>query len=145
MFGIGDAVTAGLKIIDKFIPDPKAKADAIFKLKNLEQEGNLAELNAYVTQLSGQIEINKIEAASSNLFKSGWRPFIGWVCGSAFAYKFIVQPFLLFLVALGQINIDISILPVLEWQELSAVLMGMLGLGSMRSFDRVKDKSPRGE
>tara|TARA_R110000772_G_scaffold12051_1_gene37159 strand:- start:304 stop:741 length:438 start_codon:yes stop_codon:yes gene_type:complete len=145
MFGIGDAVTAGLQIIDKFIPDPKAKADAIFKLKNLEQEGNLAELNAYVTQLSGQIEINKIEAASSNLFKSGWRPFIGWVCGSAFAYKFIVQPFLLFLVALGQINIDISILPVLEWQELSAVLMGMLGLGSMRSFDRVKDKSPRGE
>jgi|TARA_R110000851_G_C12893242_1_gene547355 hypothetical protein len=145
MFGIGDAVTAGLKIIDKFIPDPKAKADAIFKLKNLEQEGNMAQLNAYVTQLSGQIEINKIEAASSNLFKSGWRPFIGWVCGSAFAYKFIVQPFLLFLVALGQINIDISILPVLEWQELSAVLMGMLGLGSMRSFDRVKDKSPRGE
>ena len=145
MFGIGDAVTAGLQIIDKFIPDPKAKADAIFKLKNLEQEGNLAELNAYVTQLSGQIEINKIEAASTSLFKSGWRPFIGWVCGSAFAYKFIVQPFLLFLVALGQINIDISILPVLEWQELSAVLMGMLGLGSMRSFDRVKDKSPRGE
>jgi|TARA_R110000850_G_scaffold46861_1_gene117797 hypothetical protein len=145
MFGIGDAVTAGLKIIDKFIPDPKAKADAIFKLKNLEQEGNMAQLNAYVTQLSGQIEINKIEAASTNLFKSGWRPFIGWVCGSAFAYKFIVQPFLLFLVALGQINIDISILPVLEWQELSAVLMGMLGLGSMRSFDRVKDKSPRGE
>ena len=145
MFGIGDAVTAGLKIIDKFIPDPKAKADAIFKLKNLEQEGNMAQLNAYVTQLSGQIEINKVEAASSNLFKSGWRPFIGWVCGSAFAYKFIVQPFLLFLVALGQINIDISILPVLEWQELSAVLMGMLGLGSMRSFDRVKDKSPRGE
>jgi len=145
MFGIGDAVTAGLKIIDKFIPDPKAKADAIFKLKNLEQEGNMAQLNAYVTQLSGQIEINKIESDSSNLFKSGWRPFIGWVCGSAFAYKFIVQPFLLFLVALGQINIDISILPVLEWQELSAVLMGMLGLGSMRSFDRVKDKSPRGE
>jgi hypothetical protein len=145
MFGIGDAVTAGLKIIDKFIPDPKAKADAIFKLKNLEQEGNMAQLNAYVTQLSGQIEINKIEAASTNLFKSGWRPFIGWVCGSAFAYKFIVQPFLLFLVALGKINIDISILPVLEWQELSAVLMGMLGLGSMRSFDRVKDKSPRGE
>ena len=145
MFGIGDAVTAGLQIIDKFIPDPKAKADAIFKLKTLEQQGDMASLNAFVTEMTGQVEINKIEAASSNLFKSGWRPFIGWVCGSAFAYKFIVQPFLLFLVALGQINIDISILPVLEWQELSAVLMGMLGLGSMRSFDRVKDKSPRGE
>ena len=145
MFGIGDAVTAGLQIIDKFIPDPKAKADAIFKLKTLEQQGDMASLNAFVTEMTGQVEINKIEAASSNLFKSGWRPFIGWVCGSAFAYKFIVQPFLLFLAALGQINIDISILPVLEWQELSAVLMGMLGLGSMRSFDRVKDKSPRGE
>ena len=93
MFGIGDAVTAGLQIIDK----------------------------------------------------SGWRPFIGWVCGSAFAYKFIVQPFLLFLVALGGLDFDISILPVLQWQELSAVLFGMLGLGGMRSFDRVKDKSPRGE
>ena len=61
MFGIGDAVTAGLQIIDKFIPDPKAKADAIFKLKTLEQQGDMASLNAFVTEMTGQVEINKIE------------------------------------------------------------------------------------
>lgn len=145
MFGIGEAVAAGLKVIDKFIPDPQAKADAIFKLKTLEQQGDIALLNAYVTEMTGQVEINKIEAASTNIFKSGYRPFIGWVCGSAFAYKFIINPFLLFLVALGGIELDVTILPVLEWQELSAVLFGMLGLGGMRSFDRVKGKAPKGE
>lgn len=135
----------GLDIIDKFIPDPEKKADAIFKLKQLEQDGDLAALNAEVSLLLGQVEVNKVEAASTNIFKSGWRPFIGWVCGSAFAYKFIVNPFLLFLVALGGLDLDVSLLPELEWQELSAVLMGMLGLGTMRSYDRVKGKSPRGE
>lgn len=145
MIGIGAVVAKGLDIIDKFIPDPQAKADAIFKLKTLEQQGDLAALNAEVSLLLGQVEINKIEAASTNVFKSSWRPFIGWVCGSAFAYKFIINPFLLFLVALGGIELDVTILPVLEWQELSAVLFGMLGLGGMRSFDRVKGKAPKGE
>ena len=145
MIGISAVVAKGLDIIDKFIPDPQAKADAIFKLKTLEQTGDIAALNAEVSLLLGQVEINKVEAASTNIFKSGWRPFIGWVCGSAFAYKFIVNPFLLFLVALGQIQIDVTMLPVLEWQELSTVLLGMLGLGSMRSYDRVKGKAPRGE
>lgn len=145
MFGIGEAVAAGLKVIDKFIPDPQAKADAIFKLKTLEQNEDLAALNAFVTEMTGQVEINKIEAASTNLFKSGWRPFIGWVCGSIFAYTYLLQPFLVFIVVIFKPEFDYTSLPKLSAAEIMPVLLGMLGLGSMRSFDRVKGKAPMGE
>ena len=134
MFGIGDAVSAGLQIIDKFIPDPAAKADAIFKLKTLEQQGDLAEMNAYVTLLSGQIETNKIEAASSNIFKSGWRPFIGWVCGAAFAYSYIVLPFMQFFVLIGVEKPPEF--PAIDLAGMMPVLLGMLGLGGLRSFEK---------
>ena len=145
MFGIGEAVAAGLKVIDKFIPDPQAKADAIFKLKTLEQQGDLALLNAYVTEMTGQVEINKIEAASTNVFKSGYRPFIGWVCGSAFAYKFVVQPFIILWIVLYNPEFDQTLLPELDAPELMTVLLGMLGIGGMRSFDRHNGKAPKGE
>ena len=142
---IGAIVAKGLDIIDKFIPDPEEKAKAIFRLKELEQKGDIEALNAEVALLLGQIEVNKVEAASTNLFKSGWRPFVGWVCGSAFAYKFILQPFLVLWIVLYNPSFDVNLLPELNAPELMAVLMGMLGLGTMRSFDRLKGKAPKGE
>ena len=145
MFGIAQAVEAGINLVTKLIPDPVAKAEAILKIKELEQQGDLAQLNAYITEMTGQVEINKIEAASTNLFKSGWRPFIGWVCGSIFAYTYLVQPFLIFLVVIFKPEFDYTLLPKLSAAEIMPVLLGMLGLGSMRSFDRVKGKAPPGE
>jgi len=138
MFGIGEAVAAGLKVIDKFIPDPQAKADAIFKLKTLEQQGDIAQLNAFVTEMTGQVEINKIEAASNNIFKSGWRPFIGWTCGSIFAYNYLLQPFFIFLVIIFNPEFDHTTLPNLDSGEVMPVLMGLLGLGSLRTFEKHK-------
>jgi len=124
------------KVIDKFIPDPQAKAEALFKLKELEQKGELAQLAAETDLAKGQLEINKIEAASNSLFVAGARPFIMWVCGVAFAYKFIIQPFLIFtLIAFGS-DFDFHKLPLLDWTEMSPVLLGLLGLGGMRTYEK---------
>lgn len=140
-FGIDDIVGQGLKLVNKFVKDPTEKMRHIERIKELQQKGDLAELEAYISVLQGQIDINKIEAASTSFFKSGWRPFVGWVCGVGFAYKFIIQPFLIFaLIALAEFKgIDISIvekLPELNWVEMSTILMGMLGLGTLRTLDK---------
>ena len=79
-------------------------------------------------------EINKAEAASASVFKGGWRPFIGWTCGFAFAYHFVMQPFLLFCVAM--FGLDIPALPQFDMSSLMTVLMGMLGLGGLRTYEK---------
>jgi hypothetical protein len=103
--------------VDKFTLDKEEKAQLI-------QEINKA-----------QIEVNKIESGSSSLFKSGWRPFVGWTCGVALCYHFVLQPFLTFvLFAIGKP----MELPVFDMSTLTTVLFGMLGLGGMRSFEKTK-------
>ena len=81
-----------------------------------------------------QIEVNKAEAASGSVFKGGWRPFIGWVCGVAFAYHFVLQPFIVFVVAAA--GIAIPKLPTFDMGSLMTVMMGMLGLGGLRSYEK---------
>jgi len=81
-----------------------------------------------------QIEVNVAEAQNANLFVAGWRPFIGWVCGFALAYHFILQPLILFIVASAGQTIN---LPTFDMQSLMTVMMGMLGLGAMRSYEKV--------
>ena len=136
MFGIDDIIGAGLKIIDKVIPDPAEKMKAQQKLMEMQQAGELAFLDADVKLALAQAKINEVEAGGQDLFKSGWRPFIGWVCGTAFAYKFIAQPFILLLAAMGQVGIPVDALPQLDWAEMSTVLMGMLGLGGYRTYEK---------
>lgn len=122
-------------LLDKIFPDPTAAADAKLKLLQLAQTGELAQLDADVKLAAGQLDINKTEAASTSVFVSGWRPFIGWTCGAAFSYKFVLAPAAAFaLTALGH---PIS-LPVLDFTEMSTVLLGMLGLGGLRTVEKVK-------
>lgn len=122
-------------ILDRVIPDPAASAEAKLKLLTLAQQGELAELNADLQAKLAQLDINKTEAANASLFVAGWRPFIGWVCGAAFAYKFIVAPFLVMLLDAFGVNVD---LPLLEFAEVLPILLGMLGLGAMRTVEKVK-------
>ena len=82
-----------------------------------------------------QIEVNKVEANSNSLFVAGWRPFVGWTCGVALCYHFVLQPFLLFLLHSFGYQVD---LPVFDMTTLTTILLGMLGLGGMRSFEKVK-------
>jgi hypothetical protein len=116
-------------ILDKWIPDAKDRLDA-------EQ----AIMKALLATDLAQIEVNKVEAANENIFVSGWRPFIGWVCGSAYAYTFVLQPFLIFLATLFQIPMKTDQLPHLNWSELGFVLAGMLGLSTLRSIEKTKGK-----
>lgn len=134
-----DPITAGLnfvsKIADKIWPDPASKAAGLLELEKLRQTGELAVLAAETDLAKGQQEINKIEAANENLFVSGWRPAIGWTCAAAFAYHFVLQPLIAFLIA----NTGHSVsLPVFDMDALYTVLMGMLGLGGMRTAEKIK-------
>ena len=135
MFGIDDAIAAGLKIIDKVIPDPQAKAQAILEAQRMKQAGEFKEIDTALAEAQMQADVNKVEAGNANLFVSGWRPFIGWVCGSAFAWHFIGAP--LFVWVAGLIGSHAP-MPNIEMSDLFTLLLGMLGLGSMRTVEKLK-------
>lgn len=125
----------GSKLIDRLWPNPEQRDAAKLKLFELQQTGELAVLAAETDLAKAQIATNQEEARSSKLFVSGWRPFIGWVCGTAFAYAYVIQPLLVFALAVRGHKLD---LPQIEFGEMSAVLFGMLGLGTMRTVEKVK-------
>jgi hypothetical protein len=134
-----DPISIGLqfvgKIADRIWPDPAAKAKGLLELEQLRQTGELAYLAAETELMKGQIAINTEEAKSASIFVAGWRPWIGWVCGVAFAYHFILQPLLVFLMASAGHKVE---LPAFDMDALNTVLLGMLGLGGMRSFEKFK-------
>lgn len=132
-----DPVTAvldiGTKLIERLWPDPTAQNDAKLKLLELQQNGQLAQLTAETELAKGQNEVNKVEAASSNLFVAGWRPHIGWVCGISLSCNFFVFPFFAWVAALMGHPVEF---PKLDSGELMSVVMGMLGLAGMRSYEK---------
>jgi hypothetical protein len=132
---IDGVLNIGVKLIERFFPDPKEADAAKLKLLEMQQTGYLAALASETELAKGQLSVNAVEAASSSLFVAGWRPFIGWTCGAAFAYKFVRAPFaVLALTASGH---PIA-LPVLDFTEMSTILLGMLGLGGMRTMEKIK-------
>jgi hypothetical protein len=114
------------EVLDRVIPDKaaadKAKLEMQVKLMDAANQGALA-----------QVELNKVEAASSGIFKGGWRPFIGWVCGAALAYQFIVRPILPWLV--NVFGGHVPPMPGLD-DMLWELVFAMLGLGALRSADK---------
>jgi len=116
-------------LLDKFIPDAAEKARLAHEI------ATMAEKQAHELALA-QIEVNKAEAASTSVFKGGWRPFIGWVCGTAFAYHFVLQPLLVFIIAVY--GLQVPDLPDFDMASLMTVLGGMLGLGGLRTFEKAK-------
>ena len=125
-------------IVDKIIPDPQAAADAKLKALELAQKGDLAALDAELRLALGQIEVNKAEA-TTDMFRGGWRPAVGWVCVVGLGYQFILQPVLPWLVAL--FGAQVPPLPAIDNETLMVLLTGMLGLGGLRTFERVKGKA----
>jgi hypothetical protein len=123
-----------LKIIDKVIPDPAAKAQAQLELIKLNQAGEFKELDAQLEMARNQSQINLEEAKSSNLFVSGWRPFMGWACGGIFVANYMGVPLLAWLSPL----LDIPPPPRLDIGEVLPVLLGMLGLGSLRTAEKMR-------
>lgn len=93
-------------------------------------------LKADLSAIQGQLAVNLEEAKSGSLFVAGWRPAVGWVCASALGYNFVLQPFLAF--GIGALRWKLPPLPVLDSGALTTVLLGMLGIAGMRSFEKVK-------
>ena len=116
-------------ILDKVIEDKDQKAKLAHEL------ATMADKLSHEQQLA-QIEVNIAEAASGSLFKGGWRPFIGWVCGVAFCYHFVVQPVIIFVVAVA--GVTIPDLPEFQMNTLLTVLGGMLGIGGLRTYEKQK-------
>ena len=92
-----------------------------------------AELIAEINK--AQMEVNKVEAGHTSIFVAGWRPFTGWICATALGYHFILQPLLTFIMYTFGNEV---VLPTFDMGTLTTVLLGMLGLGGMRSFEKVK-------
>jgi len=123
------------QLLDKIIPDPEARAKARAELAKAENAQALQEMQLALQADTNQTQINMEEAKSGSLFVAGWRPFIGWVCGVAFAYHFVMQPLLAFIIANNGGEVK---LPQFDMQELSTVLMGMLGLGGLRTIEKIR-------
>ena len=116
-------------LLDKFIEDKDQKAALAHEIATMGEKHSQEALLA-------QLEINKAEAASGSLFKGGWRPFVGWTCGIAFAYHFVFQPLLIFIFA--YIGLETPDLPEFDVGTLLPVLGGMLGIGGLRSYEKTK-------
>jgi hypothetical protein len=115
-FGVDDAISAGLQIVNKFIPDPAAAAQAEAELRTSLQAWD-----------AKQDETNTVEAASPNLFVSGWRPAIGWVGALGLAYQYLLRP-----IAVGAGWHD---LPALD-QSLMELVTAMLGMAGLRTYEK---------
>jgi hypothetical protein len=123
-FGIDDAVAAGLKVLDKFVPDPTAKAKAEAEMRD-----------ALFAADRAQTEVNKVEAESGSLFVGGWRPAIGWVCAAAVAYTYLLVPIGMWVAfVMGK---PIAKPPALD-NNLWELMFALLGLGGLRTFEKLK-------
>ena len=134
MMVVDALVGLGGKLIDKLIPDPAARDAARLELLKLQQSGELAAMLA-------QTEINKVEAASPSVFVSGARPFIMWGCGSALLYAALFEPFMRF-VAVVVFHYT-GTFPAIDTTLTTQVLIGLLGLGGLRSYDKLNGVASR--
>jgi hypothetical protein len=116
-------------IIDKIVPDKDQAAKLAHEIATMSEK--MAN-----EQVLAQLEVNKAEAASGSLFKGGWRPAIGWICGLALFWSFILQPFLVFFLLV--FGVDLPPLPEIGTADLMPILLGMLGLGGLRSYEKVQ-------
>ena len=119
-------------IVGRFLPEDKEKRAAAEREIEKQLATHLAKIDI------AQLEISKQEAAHRSIFVAGWRPFIGWSCGFAMCYAYIIQPITVFILAQTGNLVD---LPTLDLSEMMPVLLGMLGLGGLRSFEKYKKVS----
>jgi len=118
-------------LLDKFIEDKDQKNALAHQIATMS-ERHAQEL------AKGQLEVNKAEAASTSLFVAGWRPAVGWVCVLGMASNFVLIPMVNFILALAESTVTV---PLIDTSTMMPVLLGMLGLGAMRSAEKIKKVS----
>ena len=118
-------------VLDRFFPNKEERAKAEREIE--------AKLTAHLASIDlAQLEVNKQEASHRSLLVAGWRPFVGWTCGLALFYTYLVQPMATFVLAPTGHLIQ---LPPVDLSAMMPVLLGMLGLGGLRSFEKYKGVS----
>jgi len=133
---ISIALEIGGKVIDRLWPDPTQAAAAKLELLKMQASGELAQLAADTEIAKGQLGVNQAEASSGNTYASSWRPTVGYTCVAGLGYTFLLQPLLPWFAAL--FGATVPPLPELDTNVLMTLLLGMLGIGGMRSFDKRK-------
>jgi hypothetical protein len=118
-------------ILDKVIPDTNLKEKLSHEIATMAERHTQE-------QVMAQIEVNKIEAAHNSMFVAGWRPALGWICALGMAGNFLIIPFVNMALELFETGVEI---PLIALSEMMPVLMGMLGLGAMRTFEKTKGVS----
>lgn len=111
----------------RLIPDKNKRAEA----KEMF-EGQM--LNAMTSLVQGQLEINKAEASHGSIFVAGARPAIMWICGASLAWNFVIKPIVMWIGFLA--GVDMTGAPELDTSELTTILLGMLGLGGLRTYEK---------
>ena len=133
MIGLLSAVLPSvMEVAGRFLPEDKEKRAAAERDIEAQLTMHLAKIDL------AQLDINKTEAAHRSVFVSGWRPAIGWMCGGAMGLNFIVFPLASFVLAQTGHLVE---LPTLDMSQMMPVLMGLLGLGGLRTFEKVKQVS----
>ena len=130
----------GSKVIDKIWPDPVQRDVAKLELLKLQQSGELAQLTADTNLMIEQIKVNQAEAQNPSLFVSGWRPGVGWICVAACGWNWIGLP--IAKLALEIYGHPITLSPA-DLTEMLPVLMGMLGLGGLRTIEKLQGRAAK--
>ena len=128
---ISAVLDVGGKLIDRLWPDPATRDAAKLEMLKMQQSGELAVMANGTALAKMQADTNIEEAKSPNLFVSGWRPYIGWICGTGLGYQFLVYPILIAWVP-KIVQLDMG--------TLLTLLLGMLGLGAMRTAEKLQGK-----
>ncbi len=115
-------------LLDKFIEDKDKKNQIAYELSTMAEK-HAQEL------LKGQLEVNKTEAAHKSLFVAGWRPAIGWICGFSIGYHFILEPIIQYILIVNAIQFET---PEFDFSQLSTIVMAMLGMSGLRSYEKTK-------
>lgn len=136
--GLGSIFDFGSKIIDKIFPDKDAADRAKIDLLKAQQEGAFKELELQVQTQIEQIKVNAIEAGSSDPYTSRWRPTVGYICCLALGWNFIVHPMLVWGITFWKPGM---VPPPLLENGLMELVLGMLGIGGMRTWEKIKGVS----
>lgn len=125
-------------VLDRVVPDPQQKLQAQLALAQLEQQGEFKLLDAQLAQMKAQTDINLAEAQNPNLFVSGWRPMIGWLCAAAIGYQYLFRPlapWLLNLIPYFHMSI---VTPFALDDTMNQLVFALLGVGLMRTAEKIK-------
>jgi hypothetical protein len=131
-------IEVGGKLIDRIFPDKKAADEAKLQLLQMQQNGELKQLDAELQIVLGQIKINEAEANSTDSFRAGWRPTIGYVLAGALGFQYIINPLMTW--AIPIFGWDFVAPTIALDNNMFELMFGMLGLAGIRTYEKIKSK-----